>query len=83
MSQQAYYLILKYIKQSAFSSLNKSTEASLMELGAKGFQKGGKKYQNLENRLSNIKEKYEALDNTIHELLRTSSYIGFIVIGIN
>ena len=57
-----------------FKSEQTATEVSLMQLATEGLPKWRKKYQNLENRLSTIKEKYKARDYTLSELLRTYSH---------
>ncbi len=58
-----------------FQSEQAATEVSLMQLAAGGLPvRRRRKYRNHEKRLATIKEKYEAGDYTLSELLKAYSH---------
>ena len=56
-----------------FKSEQAATEVSLMQLAARGLPRR-RKYRNHENRLKTIKEKHEAGDYMLQELLRAYNH---------
>ena len=64
----------KYEAVTLFQSEQADTEIRLMQLAARRLPKRRRKYRNHEKRLTTIKEKYEAGDYTLSELLEAHSH---------